>query len=256
VTTSSESTPSPARHTRSKGPRRLSQDLHPGRPPELRVHPLRQKIALVRPRLQEAAHHVWTHPRLHDFYPELLIRFHWMIRASVPLMEAARQRAVELAPGDVVAGLLADYLARHIPEETGHDEWLLQDLEVLGVKRSAVLARTPLPTMASLAGCQYYWIHHAHPVALLGYIAVLEGNPAPIEFIEEVVTRTGLPKSAFRSMFNHAALDLRHRDDLDEVLWQLPLKPEHQALMGVSAITTVNLFAQMFEEIAAIEAAR
>ena len=73
--------------------------------------------------------------------------------------------------------------------------------------------------MASLVGSQYYWIFHTHPVALLGYIAVLEGNPAPIEFLNEVVERTGLPRAAFGSMFKHAALDLQHRNDLDEVLW-------------------------------------
>jgi hypothetical protein len=213
------------------------------------IHPLRRKISLVRPRLQVASHRVWTHSRLRDFYPQLLITFHWMIRASVPLMEAARDRSLGLR--DPVAIRLADYLGTHIPEERNHDEWLLADLDVLGVPRTVALNTTPSPTMASLVGSQYYWIFHTHPVALLGYIAVLEGNPAPIEFLDEVVQRTELPRAAFGSMFKHAALDLQHRNDLDDLLWEFPFEPEHEALTGVSAITTVNLFARVFEEIAA-----
>ena len=40
----------------------------------------------------------------------------------VPLMEAALERAHELAPGDPVAAGLASYLERHIPEEMHSDE--------------------------------------------------------------------------------------------------------------------------------------
>jgi len=40
-------------------------------------------------------------------------------------------------------------------------------------------------------GAQYYWIHHFHPVALLGYIAVLEGRPPSPTLVEELIERTG-----------------------------------------------------------------
>ena len=32
-------------------------------------------------------------------------------------------------------------------------------------------------TAAALVGAQYYWIRHVHPVALLGYVMLLEGYP-------------------------------------------------------------------------------
>ena len=35
----------------------------------------------------------------------------------------------------------------------------------------------PPPSVAGLVGSQYYWILHHHPVAFLGYVALMEGYP-------------------------------------------------------------------------------
>ena len=92
-------------------------------------------------------------------------------------MTAAQVNARAVSESDLVAKRLADYLSKHISEEQGHDEWLLEDMEVLGIERKAVLKRVPIPTATALAGTQYYWIFHVHPVALLGFLAVMEGSP-------------------------------------------------------------------------------
>jgi len=122
----------------------------------------------VRPVLEEAAAAVWRHPSIAGLYPEYLIALHGVVRASVPLMEEALCRARELAPGDAVAAGLLSYLARHIEEERGHDRWLIEDLEVLGVPERDVWTRTPAESTARAVGAQYYWIRHHPPVALLG----------------------------------------------------------------------------------------
>lgn len=75
---------------------------------------------------------------------------------------------------------LATYLERHVDEERQHDDWLLEDLAELGVAREDVWGRIPSPNIAALVGSQYYWMRHYHPVALLGYIAVLEGRPPSV----------------------------------------------------------------------------
>lgn len=209
---------------------------------------LRRKIALALPRLAERSEAVWSHPGLRRLYPDLLITFHGFIRASVPLMQRAAERCRDLGASDELARELGPYLEHHVTEELGHDEWLLEDLEALGVSRAEALARLPSPTVASLVGCQYYWIDHVHPVALLGYIAVLEGNPAPTERIEELVSLTGLPRQGFRTLLKHARLDPGHRDDLDRLLDRLPLDEKHASLIGLSAFTTAELFGRLFDE--------
>jgi hypothetical protein len=129
-----------------------------------------------------------------------------------------------------------------------HDDWLLEDLERLGVERVRVLNWMPPPTVATLVGAQYYWIGHFHPIAILGYIAVLEGTP-PIEAeIQAIAERTGISLDAFSTLVRHARLDPHHRDDLNEVLDGLPLTPQHSALLGVSAFHTVHWLSRVVED--------
>jgi len=210
---------------------------------------LRQTIAFVLPRLVGAGERLIEHPGVRDLYPEYLFTSHCVIRASVPLMEAGRARAEELAADDPVAAAIAPYLEEHIPEELDHDEWLLDDLEVLGRDREAVLARPPSPTVAALVGAQYYWIHHYHPVGLLGYIAVFEGYPPSPEMIDRLVERTGYSRDAFRTIIGHAELDPGHRDELDRLLDTLPLTREQATVMRLSALYSVDAFARALEEV-------
>ncbi len=104
---------------------------------------LRTKIGFWLPELSEAGRRFVDHPGVRELYPEYLERMHWIVRASVPLMETARARALEI--DDPVAAMVATYFEKHIDEEVGHDEWLLEDLEALGRDRAAVLVRPPSP---------------------------------------------------------------------------------------------------------------
>lgn len=211
---------------------------------------LRRKIGFFLPALVAVSERVRDHVRLRELYPEYLRTSHGIIRASVPLMETAQQRALLLAGGDAVAAELAPYLEHHIPEELHHDDWLLDDLELLGVERAAVLSRPPAPSVAALVGAQYYWILHYHPVAVLGYIAVLEGYPPTPALIDEMIARTGYDRNAFRTMIAHAELDPGHADELDELVDLLPLTPEQVGVIGLSAMSTVEQLTRVFVELA------
>ena len=211
---------------------------------------LRRKIALALPALVDASERICTRSRPREVYPEYLRTSHCILRASVPLMETGRERALVLADDDPVAAGLASYLERHIPEELDHDDWLLNDLEAVGMDRSTVLSRPPAPSVAALVGAQYYWIFHYHPVALLGYIAVLEGYPPSLAMIDGLVERTGYDRSAFRTLIAHSELDPGHSDELDELLDHLPLTREQTGVVGLSAISTVRLIARVFDEVA------
>ena len=210
---------------------------------------LRWKVEFALPALRTAAHRLAAHPRIAELYPEYLIQSHWVVRASVPLMEAARARAVELGAADSEADGLVAYLTEHISEELHHDDWLLEDLEVIGFERRAVLARPPAAAAAALVGAQYYWIHHSHPVALMGYMSVLEGQASSQAQIEQLVDRTGYDRRAFRTLFEHADLDHHHADELHRTLDRLSLAPANSTLVGMSAMHTVTTLAHIFDEI-------
>jgi hypothetical protein len=184
-----------------------------------------------------------------ELYPEYLFTSHGVIRASVPLMETALARARAIGSGDPVAALLAPYLEEHIDEERDHDEWLLNDLEVLGRERDEILPRVPSPTVAGLVGAQYYWIFHYHPAVLLGYISLLEGYPPSTELIERLILASGYPPESFHTMIAHAELDPGHRDELNELLDSLPLTPELSGAIGLNAMWSVATFTRVFDEL-------
>jgi hypothetical protein len=210
---------------------------------------LRTKTSLLTPALSAAAAELWRPEALRPRYIDYLHTMHALIRASVPLMERAAERCARLAPHDLTAEPLGRYFTEHAEEERGHDDWLLEDLAAAGTDPAAVLDAPPDPVAAELAGVQYYRIEHQHPVVLLGYIAVLEGNaPAPW-LADRLAAGTALPEAAFRTLRAHAALDTRHTAELDALLDMLPLTAAQQAAIGANAIRTADLLIRIFRRL-------
>lgn len=205
---------------------------------------LRRKIDLATGPFRVAFEELVTHPRVAELWPRYLVSLHTVIRTTEALMATAVGRARELADTDPVAAGAAEYFERHIDEERGHDEWVLDDLELMGVAREDVLRQVPGVTAARVVGAQYYWVLHYHPVALFGYFAVKEGFPPQPELIERLVEGTGYPRAAFHSFAAHGELDPQHLEELDEALDGLPLTREHETVVGLSAIATSELLAE------------
>jgi heme oxygenase-like protein len=210
---------------------------------------LRRKIALALPRLVAAQRRLDQHPEPAAAWLAFLGVLSGTIRASVPLLETARDRAREHSAADPVAAGLVDYLRRHAEEERGHDEWVLQDLQSVGVAAAELLRRPPSAAVAALVGAQYYWALHYHPVCILGYLMVLEGNPPNRRSLLDLQSRSGLPASAFRTMLEHADLDIGHAAELDDLLDRLPLSPDHNEALGLSAISTVAGLTRVLQEV-------
>jgi hypothetical protein len=205
------------------------------------------KIQLSQQLLNSAAQRFWSSGKLPTLFPSFLLELYSLVSCSVPLMQAAYQRASELATAEPLAAQTAEYLKQHIIEEAHHDEWLLDDLVASGMDRTSVLSRWPSASIASLVGAQYCWIRHAHPAALFGYLAVIEGNPPLAEHLNEIQAQTGFPPESFRCLHQHAADDIEHLDDLRTTIARLPLQPQHETLIAMSAFATVEGLIRVFE---------
>jgi hypothetical protein len=210
---------------------------------------LRARISAVLPGLLRISGRLNRHPAFALNYTEYLFILHCMIRASVPLMSFASQLCSERHSDEAESAKLVEYFEKHCKEEAGHDDWLLEDLESIGVSGSDVWARIPPKEVAEMVGAQYYWMLHHRPVALLGYIAVMEGNPPTPSAIDEIRQRTRIPKSAFRTMYKHADIDPGHKAELDILLDSLLLAPDELKLICVSAMTTVACAAKCFSSL-------
>ena len=186
-------------------------------------------------------------PRL---YPPYLATGYHVTCAMLELMEAALERARVLAPNDGVAAALADYLERHLIEETHHEEpggAVLDDLRAAGVDAAALVAAAASDKLATLVALQHDWIREQHPVAVLGFLE-LEAYYAELPVVEQLIARSGLPRAAFSQLLEHATLDAMHGAHLHKLLDSLPLTREQEQLIGLSALTTFRLVADALVE--------
>ena len=207
------------------------------------------KIRLGEGRLNSASCRFWQHMELRTLFPEFLLELRSVVHGGLHLMTAARDRAQQLEANDPVAAILAKYLDHHIAEEADHEAWLLDDMEFIGMDRDWVLSRPPSPAVATLIGAQYAWILHAHPVALFGYLILLEGNPPLIEHLEEIQRKTGYPAEAFRCLREHAIADPDHIMELNRTLDEMPLSPEQTSLVAMSAFHALDSIANLLDEL-------
>lgn len=210
---------------------------------------LRAKLEFAVPAFFAAAERLWSNPRVREIYPVYLATMHMIVRAGVPLLQAACERARERAELDPLGGPLAEYLSEHIEELAGRDTGLLEDLAATGADPGIPLQAIPSPKVASLVGAHYYWIYHHHPVALLGYIAAVETHPPPLGFTERLRARTGFPKEAYGTIARRELTDPRRIGEFYALIDALPLTRRQETLIGLSALHTVNAGVDVLEEI-------
>ena len=186
----------------------------------------------VRERISSIPHrkrHV-SNPREH--YRDYLIWSHSITRASIPLMECSYYTSLH------IPSVIKEFYRSQIEEEKGHDENIISDLESIGITRQEVLSYKPSQQVAEVVGSQYYWIFHFDPVILLGYIAAVDSPPTTIETINELQRLTGYPSIAFRTLRQHAGLDIKHSQTLNYVLDKAVLSDEQKKWIMENAYYT------------------
>lgn len=133
-----------------------------------------------------------------------LVFLYQVIKASERLLVEA---AVE------ATGRLKQYYISHLEEEREHEKWLAEDLLAEGIDVETV---PPIRKATEMAGSQYYLIKHVNPACLLGYMAVLEGFPHPVEAVEHLKKLHG--DRLTRTLHYHAIHDQDHRKELFQVI--------------------------------------
>ena len=206
------------------------------------------KIRLAEGCLFSATQTFWNHPDLPSLFPGFLIQTHCLMRSGLTMMAVAIERARAM-PEDPVAQALADYLEIHLQEELGHDLWLLDDIRTLGFEDQQVLKAQPCAASVTLIGSQYFWMMHVHPVAIMGYLILMEGYAPVAAQLEEIRARSGAPETAFRCLMRHAEDDPAHIADLNRVLDGMSLSQEQIQAVGMCAFAAIDGVVAMFEEL-------
>ena len=145
--------------------------------------------------------------------------YHACMASEQLLFDAAIAASVH---DDPFSKHLESYYRTHLEEEKGELEILVGDLANAGIDASV---SAPGVAVMAMIGTQYYLAKHVHPASLLGYMAIQEADPTPIQMVEHLEEAYG--KDLFRFLRLHAIKDLEHRKELISVIDRVPenLKP-------------------------------
>ena len=157
-------------------------------------------------------------------------------------MQAARARLVERGSQTLVEAL-DDYIA----EETGHEEWILDDIAAAGGNRAAAAASAPAPATAAMVEHAYRTIRDGNPAAFFGMVFVLEGTSVAMASsgASAVQHTLGLPNTAFRYLTSHGALDQDHMKFFERLMNRVE-DPADQAAIVAMARDMFRLFGGVF----------
>lgn len=166
------------------------------------------------------------------------------VRHTVPLMEEARAR-LQARPHLIAA--LDDYIA----EETGHEEWILADIDAAGGSSDAVRRGQPSPATSAMVGHAYDTIRQGCPAAFFGMVYVLESVSVALaqRGADAVAEKLGLPPEAFTYLTSHGALDQDHMAFFAQLVNALDEVQDREAIAAM-ATRMFGLFGAVFASIA------
>ena len=143
------------------------------------------------------------------------------------------------------------FLYDHMNEEKGHEEWVLNDLKVVGVSGEQARAYEPTLIMLGLNGYNYWSADRRHPCSVLGMLYALEvvasvyGGQMTAAITDSLLLEGDRGISFISS---HATLDAEHMADLRVVLNKLEDVPAQAAVIE-STIFNFHQFGRVLESV-------
>ena len=173
-----------------------------------------------------------------DYIAYLTEAFHH-VRHTVPLMQEARAR---LSHRPVLVAARDEY----IEEETGHEFWILEDIEAAGGD-SVAASRAPSPATRAMVEYAYRTIREGNPAAFFGMVYVLEGTSIAMAShgAGAVQASLGLPADAFHYLTSHGALAQDHMVFFEKLMNRID-DPEDQRAIIDMANAMFGLFGGLF----------
>lgn len=113
------------------------------------------------------------------------------------------------------------FLYEHMEEEKGHEGWVLNDLEAVGVSSEISLNYAPSKTILGMNGYNYWAADRRHPCSALGMIYALEvvasvyGGPLTSAITESLLLED---ERGISFISSHATMDAEHMAELRVIL--------------------------------------
>jgi pyrroloquinoline quinone (PQQ) biosynthesis protein C len=166
------------------------------------------------------------------------------VRHTVPLLRATK--AALPARHDWLRAPLDEY----IDEESGHDEWILDDIAACGADADAVRHGRPGHATEVMVAYAYDTIARGNPLGFFGMVHVLEGTSVSLALMaaDAIQRPLGLPDAAFSYLRSHGTLDQQHTAHFALLMDQID-DPRDQADIVHAARAFFRLYGDVFRSL-------
>lgn len=174
-------------------------------------------------------------------YVAFLEQAYHHVKHTVPLLMACGSRL----PGRLE--WLRRAVAEYIEEETGHEDWILEDIAACGADPEAVRNGQPaLPTELMVAYV-YDRIARGNPVSFFGMVNVLEGTSIALATRAAGILQESLrlPDSAFHYLNSHGSLDVEHMKFFEDLMSRLDREEDRAAVVHTAKVV-YRLYGDVF----------
>lgn len=177
-------------------------------------------------------------------YRMYLAEAFYHVRHTVPLL----QRVRTLLPAE--KAWLREATEEYIAEESGHEEWVLDDIRNAGGDAEHVRNGEPRPATELMVSYAYDFVNRINPVGFFGMVFVLEGTSTQLatKGAEALMQSLRLPANCFRYLTSHGTIDLSHMQFFQSLMNRID-DPRDQADIIHMARRMFVLFANVFRSI-------
>jgi len=178
-------------------------------------------------------------------YRKLLLELYHLVWHFNPVCAAAASRVPDKLRQ------VRYFLYEHMHEESGHEQWVMNDLEAVGVRQAALLAHQPALTTLALTGYNYWAADRRDPCSVLGMMYTLEVIASVYGGTFAEAIRSSLLLEGDRGVSfisSHATMDAEHMAELRQVLNTVDDDAAREAIVE-STLVNFHHFTRMFEAI-------
>jgi pyrroloquinoline quinone (PQQ) biosynthesis protein C len=138
-------------------------------------------------------------------------------------------------------------MAHYVEEETGHQEWILDDIRACGGDPDRVRVSAPELPAELMVAYAYDVIERVSPVGFLGMVFVLEGTSTQVaaRAADALIKNLGLPRNAFTYLTSHGELDVDHTRFFESIVNRLD-EPGDRAILIHCAKVFYRLYGDVF----------
>jgi pyrroloquinoline quinone (PQQ) biosynthesis protein C len=179
-----------------------------------------------------------------DDYIAFLSQAYHHVKHTVPLLMATGSRLPEELEWLRVG------VGEYIEEETGHQEWVLNDVAACGADKEQVRRSKPNLATELMVSYAYDTVHRINPLGFFGMVHVLEGTSISLadSAADNIRSALSLPKDAFSYLYSHGSLDQDHVEFFKGLMNRID-RPQDQAQIVDSAKVFYKLYGDIFRSL-------